>query len=81
MSAIPQEFLDRAAELSSGSTKPLDGSKKIYVEGSRADIQVPMRVRYILKILLPVLAQNLIHPFRYTILPDRILTRMYRLTC
>ena len=47
MSAIPQEFLDRAAELSSGSTKPLDGSKKIYVEGSRADIQVPMREIYL----------------------------------
>ena len=43
MSAIPQEFLDRAAELSSDSTRPLDGSKKIYVEGSRPDIQVPMR--------------------------------------
>jgi len=43
MSAIPQEFLDRAAELSSDSTKPLDGSKKIYVEGSRPDIRVPMR--------------------------------------
>ena len=47
MSAIPQEFLDRAAELSSGSTKPLDGSKKIYVEGSRSDIQVPMREIYL----------------------------------
>ncbi|NOQ87550.1 MAG: phosphomethylpyrimidine synthase ThiC [Gammaproteobacteria bacterium] len=43
MSAIPQEFLDRAAELSSDSTKPLDGSKKIYVQGSRPDIKVPMR--------------------------------------
>ena len=43
MSAIPQDFLDRAAELSSDSTKPLDGSSKIYVEGSRPDIQVPMR--------------------------------------
>ncbi|MCK5395073.1 MAG: phosphomethylpyrimidine synthase ThiC [Gammaproteobacteria bacterium] len=43
MSAIPQDFLDRAAELSSDSTKPLDGSTKIYVEGSRPDIQVPMR--------------------------------------
>jgi phosphomethylpyrimidine synthase len=43
MSAIPQEFLDRAAELSSDSTKPLDGSKKIYVQGSRPDIRVPMR--------------------------------------
>lgn len=47
MSAIPQEFLDRAAELSSDSTKPLDGSKKIYVEGSRPDIQVPMREIYL----------------------------------
>ncbi len=43
MNAIPQEFLERAAQLSADSTKPLDGSKKIYVEGSRADIQVPMR--------------------------------------
>ena len=43
MNAIPQEFLDRAAQLSSASTKPLDGSKKIYVAGSRPDIQVPMR--------------------------------------
>ena len=43
MNAIPQEFLDRAAQLSADSTKPLDGSKKIYVEGSRPDIQVPMR--------------------------------------
>jgi phosphomethylpyrimidine synthase len=47
MSAIPQEFLDRAAELSSDSTRPLDGSKKIYVEGSRPDIQVPMREIYL----------------------------------
>ena len=47
MSAIPQDFLDRAAELSSDSTKPLDGSKKIYVEGSRPDIQVPMREIYL----------------------------------
>ena len=47
MSAIPQEFLDRAAQLSSDSTRPLDGSKKIYVEGSRPDIQVPMREIYL----------------------------------
>ncbi|HHJ35758.1 MAG TPA: phosphomethylpyrimidine synthase ThiC [Gammaproteobacteria bacterium] len=43
MSAIPQEFLDRAARLSADSTRPLDGSNKVYVEGSRPDIQVPMR--------------------------------------
>lgn len=47
MSAIPQEFLDRAAQLSSDSIKPLYGSKKIYVEGSRPDIQVPMREIYL----------------------------------
>ena len=47
MSAIPQEFLDRAAQLSSDSTKPLDGSSKIYVEGSRPDIRVPMREIYL----------------------------------
>jgi phosphomethylpyrimidine synthase len=43
MSAIPDEFLQRTAELSSESTKPMDGSQKIYVQGSRPDIQVPMR--------------------------------------
>ena len=47
MSAIPQDFLDRAAELSSDSTKPLDGSNKVYVQGSRADIQVPIREIYL----------------------------------
>jgi phosphomethylpyrimidine synthase len=43
MSAIPDEFLQRTAELSSASTKPLDGSRKVYVQGSRPDIRVPMR--------------------------------------
>ena len=43
MSAIPEEFLQRTAELSAESIKPLDGSRKIYVQGSREDIQEPMR--------------------------------------
>ncbi|MGD8934711.1 MAG: phosphomethylpyrimidine synthase ThiC, partial [Gammaproteobacteria bacterium] len=43
MSAIPDEFLQRTAELSSASTRPLDGSRKVYVQGSRPDIRVPMR--------------------------------------
>ena len=43
MSAIPDEFIQRTAELSSSSTQPLDGSRKIYVQGSRPDIRVPMR--------------------------------------
>ena len=43
MSAIPDEFLRQTAELSSASTQPMDGSRKIYVQGSRPDIRVPMR--------------------------------------
>jgi len=43
MSSIPEEFLQRTTELSSASREPLDGSTKIYVQGSRDDIRVPMR--------------------------------------
>ncbi|MDD3608962.1 MAG: phosphomethylpyrimidine synthase ThiC [Halothiobacillaceae bacterium] len=43
MSAIPADFLARTAELSAEVTQPFTGSRKIYVEGSRPDIRVPMR--------------------------------------
>ena len=43
MSAIPEEFLKKTAQLSEEITRPFAGSKKIYVEGSRPDIRVPMR--------------------------------------
>ena len=43
MSAIPEEFVRKTARLSEESTRPFPGSKKIYVQGSRPDIQVPMR--------------------------------------
>jgi len=43
MSAIPEEFLKKTAELSDDVTRPFTNSTKIYVEGSRPDIQVPMR--------------------------------------
>jgi phosphomethylpyrimidine synthase len=43
MSAIPEEFLQKTAELSAEVTQPFTNSKKIYVEGSRPDIRVPMR--------------------------------------
>lgn len=43
MSAIPQEFVKKTSRLSEAITQPIPGSKKIYVEGSRPDIQVPMR--------------------------------------
>ena len=41
--AIKKEFVERTNELSHDVTQPIPGSKKIYVEGSRPDIQVPMR--------------------------------------
>ncbi len=43
MSAIPEKLLSKAAELSTAVTKPFPNSKKIYVQGSRADVRVAMR--------------------------------------
>jgi len=43
MSAIPEEFVRKAARLSDEVTKPFPASKKIYVAGSRPEIRVPMR--------------------------------------
>ncbi|NOR52139.1 MAG: phosphomethylpyrimidine synthase ThiC, partial [Gammaproteobacteria bacterium] len=43
MSAIPEDFLQRTAKLSEAVTQPFPQSKKIYIEGSRPDIRVPMR--------------------------------------
>jgi len=43
MSAIPEEFIKKTAQLSEDITRPFPNSTKIYVQGSRPDIQVPMR--------------------------------------
>ena len=43
MNALPSELLRQAQELSESVTKPFTGSTKIYVQGSRPDIRVPMR--------------------------------------
>ena len=43
MSAIPEEFLKKTAQVSEDVTRPFAGSKKVYVQGSRPDIRVPMR--------------------------------------
>lgn len=40
---VQDAFLARTKQLSLDVTKPISGSKKVYVEGSRPDIQVPMR--------------------------------------
>ncbi len=42
-SQINNEIIDKTNQLSKDVTQPIPGSKKIYVEGSRADIRVPMR--------------------------------------
>jgi len=43
MSAIPEDFIRQTSQLSEEVTRPFSGSKKIYVQGSRPDIQVPIR--------------------------------------
>ena len=43
MSAIPEEFVRKTARLSGEVTRPFPSSRKIYVQGSRPDLRVPMR--------------------------------------
>jgi phosphomethylpyrimidine synthase len=43
MNAVPTALLRETAELSETVTRPIPGSHKIHVQGSRADIAVPMR--------------------------------------
>ena len=43
MSAVPEDFLSKTATLNDASIQPFPNSHKIYVQGSRPDIQVPMR--------------------------------------
>jgi len=43
MSAIVDEFLSHTAKIDEASIQPFPGSRKVYIEGSRKDIRVPMR--------------------------------------
>jgi len=43
MSAIPQDFINKTARLSEEITRAFPNSRKVFVEGSRTDIRVPMR--------------------------------------
>jgi phosphomethylpyrimidine synthase len=43
MNTSVEKILSQTAEVDKASVQPFTGSKKIYVQGSRADIQVPMR--------------------------------------
>jgi phosphomethylpyrimidine synthase len=43
MSAIPEDFISKTARLSEEITRPFPSSRKVFVQGSRPDIRVPMR--------------------------------------
>lgn len=43
MNAIPSELIQQAEKLSADVVRPIPGSRKIHVEGSRPDLRVPMR--------------------------------------
>jgi len=43
MSAIADEFLSQTAKINDASVQPFPNSRKIYAQGSRPDIRVPMR--------------------------------------
>ncbi len=43
MSAIPEPSLSATAQVDAASVQPFPNSRKIYIEGSRPDIRVPMR--------------------------------------
>ena len=43
MNAMPDQFLAQTATVSEDCTRPFPRSRKIYVTGSRPDVQVPMR--------------------------------------
>ncbi len=44
MSAAPTDILSKTASLSKDVTQPFTGSEKFYVQGSRDDIRVPLRM-------------------------------------
>jgi phosphomethylpyrimidine synthase len=43
MNAVPSPLQREAAELSATVVQPIPGSRKVHVQGSRADLRVPMR--------------------------------------
>ena len=43
MNAVPASLLQQTEQLSDSVTRPIPGSRKVFVPGSRPDVQVPMR--------------------------------------
>ena len=43
MNTVPASLAQQAEQLSASVTRPIPGSRKIFVEGSRGNLRVPMR--------------------------------------
>ncbi|MGN6112036.1 MAG: phosphomethylpyrimidine synthase ThiC [Luteimonas sp.] len=43
MSAVPSDLIRQTEQLSEAVTRPIPGSRKVHVQGSRDDLRVPMR--------------------------------------
>ena len=43
MSAVPESPLRESAVVDDAAVQPFPRSKKVYIEGTRSDIRVPMR--------------------------------------
>ena len=43
MNAVPDSLAQQAEQLSASVTRPIPGSRKVFVQGSRPDLRVPMR--------------------------------------
>ncbi|HTL14664.1 MAG TPA: phosphomethylpyrimidine synthase ThiC, partial [Thermomonas sp.] len=43
MNAVPSDLLRQTEQLSESVTRPIPGSRKVHVQGSRPDLRVPMR--------------------------------------
>ena len=43
MNALPNDLIQRTSALSESVTRPIPGSRKVYVQGSSPDLRVPMR--------------------------------------
>jgi len=60
MSAIIEEFLSQTAKINDASIQPFPNSKKIYIQGSRTDIQVPMREIHVTDTILHTASNNVV---------------------
>src|SRR3546814_17520205 len=43
MNAIPNALREQAQQLADSVTRPISGSRKVHIDGSRPDLRVPMR--------------------------------------